>query len=86
MSTTMLEIIKQADGLSVSDQIELAVCLMELAKARVTQLNSPAQTQHKWREIRGRYAGLLNGEDAQVWVNRLREEWDEREAQWSARP
>ena len=82
MTIAMAEIIEQASRLSAREQIEIAVRLLEIAKLHVSQPDAavkPQHTQHKWAEIRGRYAGKLNGKDAQVWVNELRSEWDERE-------
>jgi chromosome segregation ATPase len=34
-----------------------------------------------WQDLEGIASNLLNGEDAQVWVNQLRDEWDERDRQ-----
>ena len=79
MTIAMAEIIEQASRLSAREQIEIAVRLLEIAKLHVSQPDAAVEPQHKWAEIRGRYAGQLNGKDAQVWVNELRSEWDERE-------
>ena len=40
------------------------------------------ETQRSWLELEGIGADSGSGEDAQVWVNRMRDEWDDRENQW----
>ena len=75
MTTAVLELVNQAEKLSDSENIELVMALLELSRDKLTRQNSLVA----WRDIRGIYPGYLKGEDAQGWVNRLRDEWDERD-------
>lgn len=43
--------------------------------------NLMSKPRHKWREIRGIAPNLLNGKDAQEWVNELRQEATENREQ-----
>jgi len=79
MSTAVIELVKQASGLSTAEKLELAMAMLEQTRATI----EPQKSLLKWRDIRGIYPNLLDGEDAQAWVNRMRDEWDEREKQWS---
>ncbi|MFP4395580.1 MAG: hypothetical protein ACLFTI_09980 [Anaerolineales bacterium] len=81
MSVTYDELLKQVDTLPIEEQLRLASYLLERARRAVTQ----EKTEYKWRDICGRYAYPMLGEDAQAWVTRTRREWENREAQWSKR-
>jgi hypothetical protein len=76
MSPTVVELAKQAESLSASEQIELAMRLLQQVHAKASQDRDIPQ----WSDVRGMYAYPVIGEDAQDWVNRLRDEWDERPA------
>ena len=39
------------------------------------------QPRKSWQDLEGIAPNLLNDEDAQVWVNQIRDEWDERDRQ-----
>ncbi|MEP0917402.1 hypothetical protein NC981_11260 [Leptolyngbya sp. DQ-M1] len=41
-----------------------------------------AQPRKSWQDLEGAAPNLLNGEDAQAWINRIRDEWDDREQQF----
>ena len=41
-----------------------------------------AQPKKSWQDLEGIAPNLLNGEDAQAWINRIRDEWDERDRQF----
>ncbi len=69
MSNAVLELARQAEQLSVGEQIELAVWLMQNVRA-VTGMDAP---RHSWTEIAGIAPYPLAGEDAQAWVSRTRE-------------
>ncbi|HEC85082.1 MAG: hypothetical protein DRR08_01010 [Candidatus Parabeggiatoa sp. nov. 2] len=62
-------LLKQANHLTYPEQKILLTFLDEQVKQQETQ---PQKARRKWRSIRGSAPNLLNGEDAQVWVSRLR--------------
>jgi hypothetical protein len=79
MTVQVGEIMKQAELLSSSDQLELAVLLIERAR----QNPSLATQRHRWMDAAGVAPYPLTGEDAQDWISRTRQEGDdEREQQW----
>lgn len=79
MTVQVSEIMKQAEMLSASDQLELAVLLIERAR----QNPSLATQRYKWMDAAGVAPYPLTGEDAQDWISRTRQEGDdERERQW----
>ena len=78
-SSAVLELARQAEQLSVSEQIELAMWLMQNVRA-AAGVDSP---RYSWTEVAGIAPYPLAGEDAQAWVSRTREEGDrDREQQW----
>jgi hypothetical protein len=76
MSPLLEEMIKQAELLTVDDRLEL---IRQIAAGLKQPQNEP-KPKRSWRELRGLAPNLLEGQDAQEWVNELRTEWDEREA------
>lgn len=83
MTVQVKAIFKQAESLSVSDQLALATLLIERAR-RSTAL-TPSEYQgpaNNWMNAAGVAPYPLTGEDAQAWVSRNRQEGeDEREQQ-----
>lgn len=76
MSAPLQKILQDIDQLTLEEQFEVLNHTTEQLKRRtVTQ----HQTKRSWRELRGIAPNLLEGRDAQEWVNQLRGEWDERE-------
>jgi hypothetical protein len=79
MSTEILELARQAEQLTISEQIELAMWLMQNARASIDM----DAARYSWTEVAGIAPYPLVGEDAQMWVSQSREESDrEREQQW----
>lgn len=73
MSAEILETLqKQAELLTVDEQLRLVAYLAEKARAAY-----PAKPRRKWAEICGAAPYPLLGEDAQAWVSRTRREADE---------
>ena len=71
MSDASLEIIeKQAAKLSLQDHIKL----MEALARQLREKSIPAQQQLDWSALYGLGKGLWEDQDAQEYVNRLREE------------
>ncbi|MEO5951312.1 MAG: hypothetical protein ABIQ44_02485 [Chloroflexia bacterium] len=68
-SAKLLEIMKQADELSVDEKLTLASHLIEKARE-----GGEAQPRRKWNEIKGSAPYPMVGEDAQAWISRNREE------------
>jgi len=79
MSTAVLKIIKQTENLSLNETLELVMALLQRTRNTMDAPNPP----RTWEDIRGRYSYPMFGEDAQIAISRLREEWDEREKSWS---
>lgn len=78
MSPLLQQVLHEIEQLTPEEQLEVISYATEQLKQRaVTQ----AKTKRSWRELRGIAPNLLNGQDAQEWVNQLRSEWDEREKQ-----
>jgi hypothetical protein len=78
MNASLVELLRQAQALSPGDKIDLAMALLEQARASI----SPGPTRSKWADLRGSIAYPMFGEDAQLAIKRMREEWDERESTW----
>ncbi|BAY66440.1 hypothetical protein NIES22_65790 [Calothrix brevissima NIES-22] len=77
MSSLLEAILKQAQGLSREEQLEL---IQHLTEQVSTQPETPRLPKRKVTEFYGVAPNLLSGIDAQVWVDQLRSEWDERES------
>jgi len=71
--TGLNELIARAENLPPEDQLQLISRLVE--KVRTSYRRAPQRK--KWRELCGRAPNLLDGEDAQTWVNRTRRASDE---------
>ncbi|MEA5570524.1 hypothetical protein [Calothrix sp. UHCC 0171] len=76
MSSQLEAILKQAQGLSQEEKLELIRQLIQIS----TQPQTGAKPKRKVTDFYGIAPNLLSGMDAQVWVSQLRDEWDEREA------
>ena len=74
MSPLLQTILKQVEQLSYQERLELIQQVAEQMKS------CPAEPKrkHKISEFRGIAPNLLEGRDAQDWVNELRSEWDDR--------
>jgi hypothetical protein len=67
--SNLQDLLKQANSLTYHEQKILLTLLDEQIKQQQTESNKASR---QWRSIRGSAPNLLNGEDAQVWVSRLR--------------
>ena len=70
-----LQQVLQDEQLTLEEQLEVISHTTEQLKRRV---EGKSQTKRRWRELRGIAPNLLDGKDAQQWVNEVRNEWDER--------
>ena len=69
-ATTLVKIEKEIERLSPKDQLKLVEKLAhQLRKSKIT-----SKRELDWKGLYGLGKGLWNGEDAQDYVNRLREE------------
>ncbi len=82
MSPLLEQVLRQAEQLEPEERLELVQKVVEgLRKPEENGNARPAK--HRVSEFYGIAPDLLEGRDAQEWVNELRDEWSEREAQWS---
>jgi len=75
MSPQLQQVLQEIEQLTLEEQLEVISHTTEQLKRRA----EGKQTKRSWQELRGIAPNLLNGKDAQQWVNELRDEWDERE-------
>jgi len=68
--TQLLDIEKQAADLSLDDHIRL----MERLARQLKVKNRKSQVQYDWSALYGLGKGLWAGEDAQAYVDRMRED------------
>jgi spore cortex formation protein SpoVR/YcgB (stage V sporulation) len=73
MSFSIERVLNEIDQLSLVEQMQVLEHLVD--SVTVTQ-----KPKYKVTEFYGIAPNLLGGEDAQVWVNQVRDEWEEREA------
>jgi hypothetical protein len=80
MSPLLEEVLRQAEQLAPEERLALVEKVMEGLKQ--SEHSSPS-VRHQVSDFYGIAPNLLEGRDAQEWVNALRDEWSEREAQWN---
>jgi hypothetical protein len=76
MSPQLQQVLHEIEQLTKDEQLEVISHTTEQLKCRA---GVKSQIKRSWRELRGIAPNLLDGKDAQQWVNELRNEWDERE-------
>ncbi len=76
MSSLLQQILSQIDKLTPQEQMQVVGHLINQLQNRAAIVEKPRRS---WHDLEGAVPNLLGGEDAQEWVNRLRDEWDERE-------
>jgi hypothetical protein len=74
MSPLLEQVLENLEQLTPEEQLEV----MNQAKQHLQRRETKTQ-KRKLSEFRGIAPNLLEGQDAQAWVNELRGEWDERE-------
>ena len=75
MSPQLQQILIDIDRLSSTEQIQVIEHIT--AKLREVVSMTPSKQTKSWRDLAGIAPDLLNGEDAQEWVNRERNEWSQ---------
>ena len=76
MSSLLQQILSQVDQLTPEEQMQVIGHLTTQIQTRAVITAKPRRS---WQDLEGAAPNLLGGEDAQAWVNRQREEWDDRE-------
>ncbi len=76
MSSLLQQILSQVGQLAPAEQMQLVGHLMTQLQNRAAIAEKPRRS---WQDLEGAAPNLLGGEDAQEWVDRQRDEWDERE-------
>ncbi len=72
MSTAVLDIIRQAERLSLAEQLELIEYL-----AQRSRMQAEKRPMRKWSELAGVLDQPLYGEDAQTHISKMRDESDQ---------
>lgn len=75
MNSLLQQILSQIDKLTPQEQMQVVGHLINQLQNRAAIV----EPRRSWHDLEGAVPNLLGGEDAQEWVNRLRDEWDERE-------
>lgn len=76
---TLQDMMIESVNLSADEKLRLATFLIEQARATPNQ----ETIEVNWTDIMGTMPYPMVGEDAQVWVSKMRDQWEEREDQWS---
>lgn len=76
MSSLLQQILSQIDQLTPQEQLQIVGHLMNQLqnRAEITE-----KSRRSWQGLEGAVPTLLGGEDAQEWVDRLRDEWNKRD-------
>lgn len=75
MSSLLQQILSQVDQLTPEEQMQVIGHLTTQIQTHAVITSKPKRS---WQNLEGVVPNLLNGEDAQTWVNRQRDEWDDR--------
>lgn len=74
MSPLLEQVLQEIEQLTIEEQLEVISHATEQVKRRRLTQHNPKRS---WQELRGIAPNLLNGQDAQEWVNQLRREQDD---------
>jgi hypothetical protein len=80
MSLLLDRVLIEIEQLSLAEQMQVLEYLVKQMKQSVESVAVPEKPKHDLNEFYGIAPNLLEGVDAQKWVNQLRDEWEEREA------
>jgi hypothetical protein len=75
MSPQLQQILIEIDRLSSAEQIQVVEHIN--AKTPEVLSTTPPKKSKSWQDLAGIAPNLLDGEDAQAWVNRERNEWSQ---------
>jgi hypothetical protein len=79
MSPQLQQVLTEIDRLSPTEQTQVIEHITVKLRSIIGTL--PLKKSKSWRELAGIAPNLLNGEDAQEWVNKERDEWVQWEQQ-----
>ncbi|MFW6162541.1 MAG: hypothetical protein ACODAJ_07200 [Planctomycetota bacterium] len=74
-STECERILREAEQLPPDEQLEL----IERLAARLRTRPEPGKKRPRWEDLAGTAPYPLCGEDAQEYISKMRDEWEERE-------
>jgi hypothetical protein len=73
MSPLLTKILQEIEQLTIEEKFQIiAYTTQQLKRQTVVSKTS----KHSLRELRGIAPNILDGKDAQEWVNKLRQEWE----------
>lgn len=78
MSSSLQKLLNELDQLTPEEQWQVMGHLMNQLQYRAVVTPKPKKS---WQQLEGIFPNFSEGADAQDLVNRLRDEWDEREQQ-----
>ncbi|NJL58960.1 MAG: hypothetical protein HC887_04220 [Desulfobacteraceae bacterium] len=70
ITSALATIERESEKLSLQEQLKLLESLVR----QIRKKSSPVKKQTDWKELYGIGSGIWDGEDAQDYVNKLREE------------
>lgn len=79
MSPLLEKVLQEIEQLTPEEQFQVLSHTTEQLKRRTVAQTEP--NKRSWRELRGIDSNLLDGQDAQEWVNQLRREWEKGDKQ-----
>ncbi|MDD1427894.1 hypothetical protein MEO94_26240 [Dolichospermum sp. ST_sed9] len=79
MSLSIERVLSQIDQLTLVEQMQVLEHLVKQMKQSVEAVAVTPKPKYKVTDFYGIAPNLLEGMDAQEWVNQLRNEWEERE-------
>jgi hypothetical protein len=79
MSVSIERVLSQIDQLTLVEQMQVLEHLVKQMKQSVEAVAVTPKPKYNVTDFYGIAPNLLEGMDAQEWVNQLRDEWEERE-------
>jgi hypothetical protein len=79
MSVSIERVLSEIDQLTLVEQMQVLEHLVKQMKQSVEAVAVTQKPKYKVTDFYGIAPNLLEGIDAQKWVNQLRDEWEERE-------
>ena len=76
MSSLLIKILQEIEQLTVEEKFQIITYTTEQLKRQTVVSKT---SKRSLRELRGIAPNILEGKDAQEWVNELRQEWQHRE-------
>lgn len=71
MSPLLQQVLSEIAQLAPEERLQLI--------AHIQHMENQTQPKKSWQDLEGIAPNLLKGQDAQDWVNQIREEWNDRE-------